>query len=230
MKAIFEITNCTNEFNSSAIKTSNIVKLSTGILEIGAILSTQNVCSAGIVAIKGAFNSMILTLKAFFVPNTVKAIIITASILVISTVVITNWNKIKPVFSQIVDIFVNNAKNLASTVTRVFDSIYKSTAKSKSKEVQEKIDDILKDSKAGRETKGPSDQYLKKGGLDQANKDYDELAPNDSKEFNTAAGPGRRGTLDDGSDVNVRPNSTYGTPTLEIQLPNGRKIKIRYGD
>ena len=99
----------------------------------------QNVCSAAIVAVKGAFNSMIATLKAFFVPNSVKAIIITASILVISIVVITNWNKIKSVFNQIVDIFVNNAKKLASTVTKVFDSIYKSTTKSKSKEVQEKM-------------------------------------------------------------------------------------------
>ena len=226
----FETTNSTNVSNSSAIKTTNIVTLSTEVLEIGAILSMQNVCSAAIVAVKGAFNSMIATLKAFFVPNSVKAIIITASILVISTVVITNWNKIKPVFNQIVDIFVNNAKKLASTVTKVFDSIYKSTAKSKSKEVQEKIDDILKDSEPGRETNGPSDQYLKKGGFDQANKDYDKLAPNDSKEFNTAAGPGRRGTLDDESKVNVRPDSSYGTPTLEIQLPNGRKIKIRYGN
>lgn len=226
----FETTNSTNESNSSTIKTANIVKLSAGVLEIGAILSMQKVCSAAIVAIKGAFNSMIATLKAFFVPNTVKAIIITASILVISTVVITNWNKIKPVFSQIVDIFVNNAKKLASTVNRVFDSIYKSTAKSKSKEVQEKIDDILKDSEPGRETTGPSDQHLKKGGFDQANKDYDKLAPNDSKPINTADGPGRAGKLDDGSKVNVRRGSTYGTPTLEIQLPNGRKIKIRYGN
>ncbi len=61
-------------------------------------------------------------------------------------------------------------------------------------------------------------------------KDYDKLAPNDSKEINTAAGPGRAGTLDDGSDVNVRLCSSYKTPTLEIQLPNRRKIKIRYGN
>ncbi len=141
----FETKSIVNESNSNTIKTANIVTLSTGVLDIATILSMQNVCSAAIVAIKGAFNSMIATLKAFFVPNTVKAIIITASILVISTVVMVNWNKIKPIFSQIVDIFVNNANKLASTVSKVFDSIYRSTAKSKSKEVQEKIDDILKD-------------------------------------------------------------------------------------
>ena len=119
----FETKSIFNESNSNTIKTANIVTLSTGVLEIGSILSMQNVCSAAIVAIKGAFNSMIATLKAFFVPNSVKAVVITASILIISTVVIVNWNKIKPVFNQIVDIFVNNAKKLASTVTRVFSSI-----------------------------------------------------------------------------------------------------------
>ena len=28
----------------------------------------------------------------------------------------------------------------------------------------------------------------------------------------------------------VRPGSSYGKPTLEIQKPNGTRIKIRYGD
>lgn len=224
----FEITNIDNESNSGTAKTANIVKLSAGILTIGSILSSQQVCSAAIVAIKGAFNSMIATLKAFFVPNSVKAIIITAAILVISTVVIINWNKIKPVFNQIVNIFVENAKKFASNVVKIFNSIYQTATKSKSKDVQEKIDDILNDAKEGRETKGESEQYLKKGGFEQANKDYDKLNPNDSKEINTSYGPGRTGTLDDGSKVNVRPGSSYGEPTLEIQLPNGRKIKIRY--
>lgn len=224
----FEITNIDNESNSGTAKTANIVKLSAGILTIGSILSSQQVCSAAIVAIKGAFNSMIATLKAFFVPNSVKAIIITAAILVISTVVIINWSKIKPVFNQIVNIFVENAKKFASNVVKVFNSIYQTATKSKSKDVQEKIDDILNDAEEGRETKGESEQYLKKGGFEQANKDYDKLNPNDSKEINTSYGPGRTGTLDDGSKVNVRPGSSYGEPTLEIQLPNGRKIKIRY--
>ncbi len=129
----FETTNCPNEFNSSAMKIANIIKLSTGVLEIGAILSIQNVCSAGIVAIKGAFNSMIATLKAFFVPNSAKAVIITASILVISTVVIINWNKIKPIFNRILNIFVNNAKNLASTVNKVLTSIQNLAMKSDNK-------------------------------------------------------------------------------------------------
>lgn len=108
---------------STINKKNNIVKLSTGLMTIASILGTQRVCNAAIVAIKGAFNSMISTLKAFFVPNAVKCVIVTTSILVISTVVIVNWNKIKPVFNQIVNVFVNNAKNLASTVINVFNQI-----------------------------------------------------------------------------------------------------------
>lgn len=114
---------------------NNVIKLSAGVMTIGTILSGQQVCQAGIVAIKGAFNSMIATLKAFFVPNVVKGVIITAAILVIATVVVVNWNKIEPVFNQIVNVFVDNAKKLASTVANVFNSIYQTATKSKSKDV-----------------------------------------------------------------------------------------------
>lgn len=113
-----------DETLSSEVKNDNIVKLSAGVLTITTILSGQEVCETAIIAIKGAFNSMIAALKSFFVPNSVKGIIITASILVIATVVIVNWNKIKPVFNQIVNVFVDNAKKLANTVTKVFNNIF----------------------------------------------------------------------------------------------------------
>ena len=71
---------------------------------------------------------------------------------------------------------------------------------------------------------------MKWDGFDEANKDYDKLNPQNSKEIKTDYGKGRTGTLADGSKVNVRPGSSYGEPTLEIQLPNGRRIKIRYGN
>jgi hypothetical protein len=38
------------------------------------------------------------------------------------------------------------------------------------------------------------------------------------------------GDLPDGGTANVRPQSTDGRPTLEIQHPNGDTTKIRYGD
>lgn len=126
---------------NSTTKTSNVITLAAGVATIGTILSAQQVCSTAIVTIKGAFNSMVATLKAFFVPNSLKSVIVTASILVISTVVIINWNKIKPVFNKIINVFVDNAKKLATTVTKVFNSIYQKAAKSEStnKDVQEKL-------------------------------------------------------------------------------------------
>lgn len=98
------------------------------------------------------------------------------------------------------------------------------------KNVKEKVNDLLKDAKPGRETKGKTDQYEKDGGFDQAKKDYDHLNPENSKEIDTAYGKGHTGVLEDGSKVNVRPGSTQGEPTLEIQFPNGKTIKIRYGE
>lgn len=114
-----------NSYESLSLtdKKSNIVKLSQGVMTIASILSGQNVCTAAIVAIKGAFNSMLATLKAFFIPNSVKGVIVTTSILVIATVVVVNWNKIKPIFNQIVNVFVDNSKKLANTVMSVFNQI-----------------------------------------------------------------------------------------------------------
>ena len=42
---------------------------------------------------------------------------------------------------------------------------------------------------------------------------------------------GKTGTLPDGSSINVRPGSSFdpNSPTIEIQRPNGIRIKIRYG-
>ncbi len=129
---------------SSNDKKSNIVKLSAGVMTIASILSGQRVCTAAIVAIKGAFNSMLATLKAFFVPNTVKGVIVTASILVIATVVVVNWNKIKPVFNQIVNVFVDNAKKLANTVKSVFNQISNITLSSEANSITNAVfnDDV----------------------------------------------------------------------------------------
>ncbi len=118
------------ELDSNSLSPSNnIIKMSAGVTSIASILTAQGVSSAAIIAIKGAFNSMIATLKAFFAPNSVKGAIVTASILVISSVVIINWNKIKPVFNNIVNIFASNAKKLANTVTKVFNNIFQMAIK-----------------------------------------------------------------------------------------------------
>ena len=81
------------------------------------------------------------------------------------------------------------------------------------------------DAMPGRETKGSTTQWEKKGGMDEANNDFDKMNPTD---INPIPDGGRVGNLPDGRKIIVRPNSKDGRPTLEIQ--NGKKKdKVRYG-
>ncbi|MDR0299087.1 MAG: hypothetical protein LBI13_03275 [Streptococcaceae bacterium] len=76
--------------------------------------------------------------------------------------------------------------------------------------------------------------YEQSGGMDQLNKDFDELNLSNIKEIETKKyGVGRAGKLPDGSSVTARAGSKSGPtddgfPTLEIKRPNGMKVKIRY--
>lgn len=90
------------------------------------------------------------------------------------------------------------------------------------------MDDIIAESTPGEKTKGGVRQREKPGDFDTANEDFDRLGPSDVGEIRNG---GRKGVLPDGSKVNVRPNSGSGgegPPTLEIQTPKGRPIKVRY--
>ena len=99
---------------------------------------------------------------------------------------------------------------------------------------REKVDDdlgqILEGAEPGRTTKGRTKQWEKSGGFEQAEEDYRNMNPQDSREIETRYGTGYTGVLEDGSKINVRPGSSYGEPTLEIQRPNGSRTKIRYGE
>ncbi|NMG68150.1 hypothetical protein GPA19_24785, partial [Azoarcus indigens] len=76
----------------------------------------------------------------------------------------------------------------------------------------------------GDKTKGRTTQWEKGGGMDEANRDFDAKGPADVVPLPDG---GRRGTLPDGRQINVRPDSTDGRPTLEIQ--NGKnRDKVRY--
>jgi RHS repeat-associated protein len=79
-----------------------------------------------------------------------------------------------------------------------------------------------------RETKGKTKIWDKGGGLDTANEDFDNAEPTEV----FAPKPGIRvGKLPNGDRIIVRPNSSDGRPTVEIQNPNGRKTdEIRYND
>lgn len=69
-------------------------------------------------------------------------------------------------------------------------------------------------------------QYKKKGGFEDALKDFEKLNPSNVRDI---PGKGKVGDLPGGARVNVRRTSSGETPTLEIQkLINDKTIKIRY--
>ena len=103
------------------------------------------------------------------------------------------------------------------------------------KNFEEKLNEILKDAKKTRTTGTGVDEYEKEGGMDQANKDYDDLvAEGTSKQIPI----GRVGKTIDGKTINVRSKSSPrheapgvpGPPSVEIYNPNTglSEIKIRY--
>ena len=76
------------------------------------------------------------------------------------------------------------------------------------------------------ETKGRSKIFQKPGGYDDAVKDFNDLNPTNVRPLPNG---GLIGTLPDGRNVNVRPDSSDGRPTIEIQ-DTKKSIKTRYGD
>ncbi len=87
------------------------------------------------------------------------------------------------------------------------------------------LEQVLNGAKPGRKTKGKAEQWDKPGTMEDANKDFDSLNPQNIKDIPG----GRSGNLPDGRKVNVRDHSTDSRPTLEIQ--EGKKhLKIRYGE
>lgn len=87
--------------------------------------------------------------------------------------------------------------------------------------------DIHDGATPGRDTKGRTKQYEKSGGLDKANQDFDaEVDPNTIVD---RGGGVRTGQTRDGRKINIRPKSSDGRPTVEIQDGKTRE-KFRYGE
>ncbi len=102
--------------------------------------------------------------------------------------------------------------------------VYLNEAEIESNESTTDKDPPVPDAAPGRETKGRTTQWEKDGGMGQADKDFDAKNP---KGVVPLPDGGRKGTLDDGRTIVVRPNSTEGRPTLEIQ-DGKRRDKVRY--
>lgn len=88
------------------------------------------------------------------------------------------------------------------------------------------VDDILEAAAKGKQSS--SKQFSKPGGFDQANKDFNALTR--GTKVTQRPGGVRTAELKDGTKVNVRPHSSTGKPTLEIQPPKGQgpPTKVRY--
>ncbi|MCP4600000.1 MAG: hypothetical protein GY847_05585, partial [Proteobacteria bacterium] len=88
------------------------------------------------------------------------------------------------------------------------------------------FEQLLEDTEPGRKTSGKTKQYEKEGGVREANEDFDSIVVQES--IKPREDGIRTGMTPDGRSVIVRPDSTEGRPTLEIQEGNKRR-KIRYG-
>jgi hypothetical protein len=86
------------------------------------------------------------------------------------------------------------------------------------------VNDLLADATPGKS--GKSVQYSKPGGFQRANADFDALTR--GAPVKDHGGGIRSSTLSDGSTVSVRPSSSGGQPTVQVNPPSGRAIKVRY--
>lgn len=91
-----------------------------------------------------------------------------------------------------------------------------------------KFEDIVDGLGKGHTTKGKTTIFRKKGGLNQANSDFDSMKLNDVQEINTKYGKGRKGINEKGETIIVRPGSSDGVPTIERQVNGTKKTEIRY--
>ena len=74
-------------------------------------------------------------------------------------------------------------------------------------------------------------QFEKSGGQDQAEADFDKLVKDLGDTTPKDHGNGiRSSTLPDGTSISVRPSSTSGEPTVQINPSKGKEIKVRYND
>lgn len=95
-------------------------------------------------------------------------------------------------------------------------------------EQEERQRELEEEAGVEQQTKGKTKHGELDGGMDRADDDFDSLQPDDVRNIETQYGPGRTGTLENGSSVTVRPGSSDGRPTLQIRRPNGRQTEIRY--
>jgi len=90
--------------------------------------------------------------------------------------------------------------------------------------IDDSIDDFVGNSTPGNVSK--SDQYSRVGDFSQANTDFDALVG--SQPVKSHPGGIRSAEFDGNITISVRPNSSGGMPTIQINVPGKAAIKVRY--
>lgn len=117
-----------NGFNVNELSNiNNTIELSMSIsVGLNQLLSSAQLTTAAITTINGAFSAMLAAFKLVLTPNVIKIAVAVAAILVITAVVVYNWNKIQPVFQDIINLFVSAAESFGNSIANVFDQVFAS--------------------------------------------------------------------------------------------------------
>jgi hypothetical protein len=70
--------------------------------------------------------------------------------------------------------------------------------------------------------------YEKEGGSTQADEDFDQVVKDLGVSEKSHGSGVRSAELPDGTSISVRRHSSDGRPTIQINRPSGKPIKIRY--
>lgn len=87
---------------------------------------------------------------------------------------------------------------------------------------------LLNGAVPGKKTRGRSENWEKEGGYDAAIEDFGKAVDPGSVEPMPEDIGGMRGRTKEGNTINVRPKSSYGGATVEVQRPDGSRLKVRY--
>jgi RHS repeat-associated protein len=77
-------------------------------------------------------------------------------------------------------------------------------------------------------TRGPSDVHEKPGGYESALEDFHNMTDPSSVSPLAPGKDGYKGKTPDGNNISVRPDSSGGQPTVQVEIGDGTRVKIRY--
>lgn len=135
------------------------------------------------------------------------------------------WNVVAPAFPSIVSAFTQVFTDSIDVIVSLFDQLASDAEAEAEEETERRIDDVLDDKTKDHETMGSTHIYDGEGGYEAAEEDFNKLNEGEVTEYSNGT---KVGHLPDGTTINVRPQSSDGRPTLEIQGSGQYKIKIRY--